>query len=72
MFTAFRLGLLLGAVLLSACASRGDVAQAPALPVVDPVAEVLGQPEYRVGPHDLLTVTAVDRIGESVVCTPEE
>lgn len=57
MFNLLRLGVLLGAVLLSACASRGDVAQAPALPVVDPVTEVLGQPEYRVGPHDLLTVT---------------
>lgn len=43
--------------MLSACAGRGDVVQTRPLPVVDPVAEVIGQPEYRIGPYDLLTVT---------------
>ena len=57
MLHLLRLGALLGAVVLSACASRNDVVQTRPLPVVDPVAEVIGQPEYRIGPYDLLTVT---------------
>ena len=49
---------LMGAVLLSACASSGEVSTPHgSLPDADPVAAALGRPEYRVGPSDLLTVT---------------
>ena len=37
MLHLLRLGALLGAVVLSACASRNDVVQTRPLPVVDPV-----------------------------------
>jgi len=49
---------LLCAVLLSACASSGEVSTPyGSLPDPDPVTAALGRPEYRIGPSDLLTVT---------------
>jgi polysaccharide export outer membrane protein len=52
-----RLLALLGAIGLSACASRGTTTAQQALPDADPVAAALGRPEYRIGPSDLLTIT---------------
>lgn len=46
------------AVLVSACASSGEVSTPHgSLPDPDPVTAALGRPEYRIGPSDLLTVT---------------
>ncbi len=48
---------LIGAMLLSACASHGATTAPATLPDADPVAAALGRPEYRIGPSDLLSVT---------------
>jgi polysaccharide export outer membrane protein len=48
---------LLGAMLLSACASHGATTAPATLPDADPVAAALGRPEYRIGPSDLLGIT---------------
>lgn len=63
MLYVFRLAVLACALALSACASapslmRSEVAPANAeLPVVDASMAALGQPDYRIGPYDLLSVT---------------
>ena len=63
MFHLFRLAILACALALSACASapsflRSEVAPTNAeLPVVDASMAALGQPDYRIGPYDLLSVT---------------
>ncbi len=53
-----RVSVLLCVLLMTACASRGPAATTQnSLPTADPVAEALKQPDYRIGPHDLLAVT---------------
>jgi polysaccharide export outer membrane protein len=46
---------LFAMVLLSACASRAPLPSQ--LPQADPVGVALGQPEYHIGPNDLLSVS---------------
>jgi polysaccharide biosynthesis/export protein len=53
---SIRLAAFAASLLLAACASRGGTATDSVLPAADPVAAVVGQPEYRVGPSDLLAV----------------
>lgn len=54
-----RLVLPLGLVLLAACASSPDSARnAPSvLPPADPIGDLIGRPEYRIGPNDLLAIS---------------
>ena len=57
MFILIRCAALAVVLLLGACASRGDVVPATGmLPPADPVAMMIGRPEYRIGPSDLLSV----------------
>ncbi|MET3008679.1 polysaccharide biosynthesis/export family protein [Stenotrophomonas koreensis] len=48
--------LLAGTLFLCACSSAPSRDLATSLPEPDPVAALLGQPEYRIGPSDLLSV----------------
>lgn len=57
MFILIRCAALAAVLLLGACTSRGGVAPAEGvLPLADPVAAMVGRPEYRIGPSDLLSV----------------
>ena len=57
MFILIRCAALAAVLLLGACASRGGVTAAEGmLPAADPVAAMVGRPEYRIGPSDLLSV----------------